>query len=62
MEAGILKIGTMPLGHYFIRGNKKLSDYAVNDKIVFREQKIPGIWERGIIKEIIIDIPRIERM
>jgi len=62
MNAGILKIGTMPLNHYHIRTNKRLSDYAPGDKITFREQAPGARWERGIVREIIIAAPRIERM
>ena len=62
MNAGILKIGTMPLTHFFIRTNKKLSDYAPGDKITFREQEHGAKWETGIVREIIVDVPRIDQM
>jgi hypothetical protein len=62
MNAGILKVGTMPMHHFFVRTDKRLSDYAPGDKITFREQEYGSKWERGIVREIIIDIPRIERI
>jgi len=62
MNAGILKIGTMPVRHYFIRGGRELSDYQVGDGITYREQGLRQPWEHGIIREIIIDVPRVERM
>lgn len=62
MEAGILKVGTMPTHHYFIWGNKRLADYHTGDKIRFREQKRRGDWERGVVVDIKIDVPVIERM
>lgn len=62
MNAGILKIGTMPLNNYYIRTNKRLADYAPGDNISFREQGHGAKWEHGIIREIMVDVPRIERM
>lgn len=62
MNAGILKIGTMPTKHYWISTNKPISDYRPGDRIKFREQKTMGSWERGIVREMQIDVPFIDRM
>ena len=62
MNAGILKVGTMPATHYWIRGNRRLGDYRDGDWITYREQGKNYPWEHGIVRDIIIDVPRVERM
>ncbi|MFA6989995.1 MAG: hypothetical protein WC197_07995 [Candidatus Gastranaerophilaceae bacterium] len=58
MTAAYLKIGTMPLGLYFVRGNKGIRDYQEGDKITFRPQMIKNArWEHGIITQIEREIP-----
>ena len=62
MQPAILKIGTMPTSHYWVWGNKKISDYEPGDRIKFTEQKKYGRWENGIVTNMVSTVPFVERM
>lgn len=44
MTPAILQIGTRPTYHYWVWGNKKISEYQVGDKIKFKRQNYKGRW------------------
>jgi len=62
MQPAILKVGTMPTSHYWVWGNKKVSNYKPGDKIKFTEQKKNTPWETGIVTDMVSTVPFIERM
>lgn len=44
-----MKIGTQPLGHYFVVGTIRVNEIKVGDKIKFREQAHRSRWQHGIV-------------
>ena len=62
MEAAIMKIGTMPSRAYWLRGNKKLSEYTEGARITYKPQLVPGAkWDHGIITGWSREMPLVER-
>lgn len=61
MTPAIMKVGTMPSYHYYLRGNKPLSRYATGEKVTFREQDHGSRWETGRITGWSSDMPLVER-
>lgn len=63
MTPVIMKIGTMPASHYFLWGNRKLTELKPGDKIRFiRQKSLVNIWERGIVTSNKNNFPFIELM
>lgn len=61
MTPAIIKIGTMPSRHYFLRGPKSLSEYKTGERISFREQGHGERWEAGRITGWKLDMPLVDR-
>lgn len=61
MIPAIMKVGTMPANHYWLWGNKPLSQYKQGDVVKFIKQKsLVNVWERGIIREMVNNFPFVE--
>ena len=58
MTPVIMKVGAQSSYTYFIRGNYKIADLFVGQRIKFRPQKIAGArWVNGVIDGFAIDMP-----
>jgi len=63
MEAAIMKVGTQSSYAYWLRGTKKLSEYQIGDRIIFKPQLEKGAkWEHGKITGYSHEMPLVERM
>ncbi len=63
MRAVIMKVRTGASLAYYVKETKRLRgvEFSCGQRITYREQKQGSQWETGVIREMIGDMPVVER-